>query len=183
MVKIYEFGDFFEVAKWAKGLPKTQEGVVVTFDNGFKTKLKGVEWCQLAKMLGGFSKWNVWRAYYAEKDAFLAHLDKSKNYKPTDDELLLIPEELPDIRAYAESLREQITSVANKAMEMAGEAKAFTSDPKGQYQYVSSHFSKNYISFVMKALSVLNGKNSEVMLKQLIHKYLEPSKQTNLEDE
>lgn len=173
MVQIYEFSNFFEVAKWAKALPKTQEGVVVTFENGFKTKLKGDEWCKLAKMFDGLNKWDVWVAYDVEGDYFHAHVDKHNGYKPIDNEVLFIPEELPDIREYAESIRSKIATLTNDAVNAAKTVQAYSSDRKTQFQYVNTNYHES-VSLVMKALDYLNGKTKYVQILKIAHKMVQP---------
>ena len=175
-VQIYEFANFFEVAPWAKALPKTQEGVVVTFDNGFKTKLKGDEWCKLAKMFEGLNKWDVWVAYDVEGDYFHAHVDKHNGYKPIDDEVLFIPEELPDIREYAESVRTRVAEMTTEAIDIAKAAQSYSSERKLQFQYVNTNYPKT-VGLVMKALDYLAGKTKYHQVKQIAHKLIQPPPQ------
>lgn len=95
-----EFESFDELVDYANKLPNTKEGVVVTFENGFKMKLKGDEYLQLQKVFHSLSK-NViyehlnWKEIVVDvslQDAYSGQLVEH------------IPEELVDIKDYAQQL-------------------------------------------------------------------------------
>lgn len=174
MSKIYDFDNFNEAVEWAKKLPKTQEGLVITFDNGFKCKAKSDDWCQLAKMFEGMTKWNIWVAYDCEKDMFHAHVDKHKGYKPVDDEVLFIPEELVEIREYANYIQETVKSKAEEILDMAKEISTQYTQRKDQYIFANEKMPQ-YTSAIMKALDYLGGKTPFTQVKQIVHKTLQPA--------
>lgn len=174
MVKIYDFDNFNEAVEWAKKLPKTQEGLVITFDNGFKCKAKSDDWCQLAKMFEGMTKWNIWVAYDCEKDMFHAHVDKHKGYKPVDNEVLFIPEELVEIREYATYIQESVKSKAEEILDMAKEISTQYPQRKDQYRFANEKMPQ-YTSAIMKALDYLGGKVPFTQVKQIVHKTLQPA--------
>lgn len=173
MAEIYDFTDFNKAVAWAKKLPKTQEGLVITFDNGFKCKAKSDEWCELAKMFEGMTKWNIWVCYDCEKDFFYAHVDKHNGYKQIDDAELFIPEELGDIRKYAEHLRNEVQRLTDYAIVLAQQAKDLHSERKLQYEWVITHH-KEFFAPIMKALDYLAGKCKIHQIKQIVHKQLQP---------
>lgn len=172
--KTYEFNNFAEAVEWAKKLPKTQEGLVITFDNGFKCKAKSDDWCQLARMFEGMTKWNVWVAYDCEKDMFHAHVDKHNGYKPVDDEVLFIPEELVEIREYANSIQETVKSKAEEILDMAKEISLSYPQRKDQYRFANEKMPQ-YTAAIMKALDYLGGKAPFTQVKQIVHKTLQPA--------
>ena len=174
MAKVYDFDNFNEAVSWAKKLPKTQEGLVITFDNGFKTKAKSDDWCQLAKMFEGMTKWNIWVCYDIEKDFFHAHVDKHNSYKPTDDEVLFIPEELPDIREYAENLRHEIAERTDDYIQVAQQIMDMKSTRKEQYQLAVDTMEKNEVPIIMIALDYLAGKKTVDSVRMCVHKFLQP---------
>lgn len=174
MAKVYDFDNFNEAVAWAKKLPKTQEGLVITFDNGFKCKAKSDDWCQLAKMFEGMTKWNVWVAYDCEKDMFHAHVDKHNGYKPVDDEVLFIPEELVEIREYANSIQETVKSKAKEILDMAKEISLSYPQRKDQYRFANEKMPQ-YTAAIMKALDYLGGKVQFTQVKQIVHKILQPA--------
>ena len=174
MSKIYDFDNFNEAVEWAKKLPKTQEGLVITFDNGFKCKAKSDDWCQLAKMFECMTKWNIWVAYDCEKDMFHAHVDKHNGYKPVDDEVLFIPEELVDIREYATYIQESVKFMTEELIKKAKEISAQYTQRKDQYMFVNKAI-PHYTAAIMKALDYLDGKAPLTQIKQLVHKTLQPA--------
>jgi RNA ligase len=176
MAQVYDFDSFYRAVDWAKKLPKTQEGLVITFDNGFKCKAKSDEWCKLAKMFEGLNKWDVWVAYDIEGDYFHAHVDKHNGYKPIDNEVLFIPEELPDIREYAESIRTRVAEMTSEAIDIAKAAQTYSSERKFQFQYVNTNYPKT-VGLVMKALDYLAGKTKLNQVKQVAHKLIQPPPQ------
>lgn len=174
MSKIYDFDNFNEAVEWAKKLPKTQEGLVITFDNGFKCKAKSDDWCQLAKMFECMTKWNIWVAYDCEKDMFHAHVDKHNGYKPVDDEVLFIPEELVEIREYATYIQESVKFMTEELIKKAKEISAQYTQRKDQYMFVNKAI-PHYTAAIMKALDYLGGKAPLTQVKQLVHKTLQPA--------
>lgn len=173
MVEIYDFSDFNEAVEWAKKLPKTKEGLVITFDNGFKCKAKSDDWCQLAKMFEGMTKWNIWVCYDVERDFFHAHVDKHKGYKPIDDEVLFIPEELGDIRKYAEIVRSEVERLTEYSIVLAKKAQQMTCERRLQYEWVNTNH-PTLMPAIMKSLDYLNGKTQYVRIRQVCHKLIKP---------
>lgn len=174
MVELYEFEKFLDAVEWAKKLPKTQEGLVITFDNGFKTKAKSDDWCQLAKMFEGMTKWNIWVCYDIEKDFFHAHVDKHNSYKPIDDEVLFIPEELPEIREYAEWIRTEITNRTDDYVQVAQQIMDAKPNRKDQFQMAVDTMEQNEVPIIMCAIDYLLGKKSIKGVKISVHKMIQP---------
>lgn len=173
MVEIYDFDDFGKAVEWAKKLPKTKEGIVITFDNGFKCKAKSDDWCTLAKLFEGLNKWNVWKCYDIEKNFFHAHVDKHNGYKPIDDEILFIPEELKDIREYTEYLRKTLETNTNEILDIANKVKCLHSERRKQFEYVHTNYKETWPE-IMKALDYFDNKCNIRQVKQLVYKKLEP---------
>ena len=174
IVEIYDFEHFEDAVAWAKELPKTKEGLVITFDNGFKTKAKSDDWCELAKLFEGITKWNIWVCYDVEKDFFHAHVDKHNAYKPIDDEVLFIPEELAEMRKFAETVRSEVSRLTDYALVIAREAQELTSDRRSQYEWVSTNHSA-LMPAIMKALDLLGGKlKNDLPIRQAVHKLIKP---------
>jgi RNA ligase len=174
MVEIYDFEHFEDAVQWAKKLPKTKEGLVITFDNGFKCKAKSDDWCELAKLFEGITKWNIWVCYDVEKDFFHAHVDKHNAYKPIDDEVLFIPEELAEMRKFAETVRSEVSRLTDYALVIAREAQELTSDRRSQYEWVSTNHSA-LMPAIMKALDLLGGKlKNDLPIRQAVHKLIKP---------
>jgi len=176
MAEIYEFDTFNEARNIATKLPSNQEGYVITFpEHGFKVKVKSDEWCQLAKMLECLSEWNIWVAYDCEKDFFHANVDKTKGYKPIDDEVLYIPEEFPELREYAESVRKRVAELTEVVVSEARETMKAVEDQRSRYEYATAHY-KSDVGAIMQAIKCISRNDkSFVSVKRAVHKKLEPS--------
>lgn len=176
MAEIYEYDNFNDARNTATKLPSSQEGYVVTFpEHGFKVKVKSDEWCQLAKIFECLSEWNIWVAYDCEKDFFHAHVDKTNGYKPVDDEVLYIPEEFPDLRAYAESVRTQVKERTEEVLAEARETMKACKDQRSRYEYALEHY-KSDIGAIMQAIKCINRNiTNYASVKRAVHKKLEPS--------
>ena len=176
MAEIYEFDTFNEARNIATKLPSNQEGYVITFpEHSFKIKVKSDEWCQLAKMLECLSEWNIWVAYDCEKDFFHANVDKTKGYKPIDDEVLYIPEEFPELREYAESVRKRVAELTEVVVSEARETMKAVEDQRSRYEYATAHY-KSDVGAIMQAIKCISRNDkSFVSVKRAVHKKLEPS--------
>jgi RNA ligase len=138
----FDFSSIDKVAEICKTLPADHEGFVITWPSGFKLKMKGDAYL---KLLGFYDKCTdkyMWRAYDPVLNIFHANLDASKGYEYVDDEPLVVPEELTDVKArleryvkkYSEALSYVIStgdSIATKMPTMAERAK-----------YITTNFSK-----------------------------------------
>lgn len=99
--EVLEFTDFDEVVKYAKNLPKTKEGVVITFENGFKLKVKGDEFLALQKIFHFLTKDVIYENL--RWDVLTYEIDLKYAY--TKGFIENIPEELTDMKQYANELR------------------------------------------------------------------------------
>ena len=90
--KMKEFKTYQEMVKYARALDVDHEGFVVTFDSGFKVKVKGMEYLSKFHMISGITK----------KDIRL-HFDVD-NLRVDPEYKAAIPEELPQMQRYAELL-------------------------------------------------------------------------------
>lgn len=96
---VIELHDFNEVIKYATTLPKTEEGVVVTFDNGYKCKIKSEEWLKLFKVASCLSNKFIWEN---------VQLDEKNDFYFTDEFLVSIPEEMKQFKTYAAELLDNL---------------------------------------------------------------------------
>lgn len=176
MAEIYEFNTFNEARNIATKLPSNQEGYVITFpEYSFKVKVKSDEWCQLAKTLECLSEWNIWVAYDCEKDFFHANVDKTNSYKPIDDKILYIPEEFPELREYAESVRKRVAELTEVVVSEARETMKAVEDQRSRYEYATEHY-KSDVGPIMQAIKCISRDDKNfVSVKRAVHKKLEPS--------
>ena len=106
--EVLEFTDFDEVVKYAKNLPKTKEGVVITFENGFKLKVKGDEFLALQKIFHFLTKDVIyenflWNSVDANQET---SVKDNLIYVFNEGFIVNIPEEMEDMKKYAHDLYE-----------------------------------------------------------------------------
>ena len=116
--EILEFSKFLEVVTYAKKLPNTKEGVVVTFDNGFKVKIKGDEFLALQRIFHYLSPTVIWENFDWENAE--SSYDIADQY--TEDFIKNIPEELTDMKEVANQISEKffmnLTEVVNYGQQL-----------------------------------------------------------------
>jgi hypothetical protein len=103
------FDSMEKMIEQAKKLDVDHEGFVVTFSSGFKMKIKGVEYLEKFKMMSAISKKDI-RAHF-DKDALIVEPEYKK----------MIPEELWDMREYADKLERKCEEIKFKAEDSAAE--------------------------------------------------------------
>jgi len=99
---VIELNDFDEVVEYAKNLPKTKEGVVITFENGFKLKVKGDEFLQLQRIFHYLTKDVIYENFNYLKSG----TDKDLRDVYTEGFIENIPEECVEMKQYAKELYE-----------------------------------------------------------------------------
>lgn len=116
--EVLEFTDFDEVVKYAKALPNSKEGVVVTFDNGFKVKIKGAEFLALQRIFHYLSPAVIWENFDWENAE--SSYDIADQY--AEDFIKNIPEELTDMKEVANQISEKffmnMTEVVNYGQQL-----------------------------------------------------------------
>ena len=103
------FDSMEKMIEQAKKLDVDHEGFVVTFSSGFKMKIKGVEYLEKFKMMSAISKKGV-RAHF-DTEALVVDPEYKK----------MIPEELWDMREYADKLERKCEEIKFKAEDSAAE--------------------------------------------------------------
>lgn len=86
------FSSYADMVKTARELDVDHEGFVVTFESGFKVKVKGMEYLSKFHMISGITKKDIRLHFDIDK------LRVDPEYKAA------IPEELPQMKQYAEFL-------------------------------------------------------------------------------
>lgn len=93
------FSSYADMVKTARELDVDHEGFVVTFESGFKVKVKGMEYLSKFHMISGITKKDI-RLHFD-----VTTLKVDPEYKAA------IPEELPQMKYYAENLDEGCRSL------------------------------------------------------------------------
>lgn len=112
---VIELDDFDKVVEYAKNLPKTKEGVVITFENGFKLKVKGDEFLQLQRIFHYLTKDVIYENFNYLKSG----TDKDLRDVYTEGFIENIPEECVEMKQYAKELYENFETDVLR-VDMAG---------------------------------------------------------------
>lgn len=154
MSEVIEFDNFNDMMKVVFDYPKELEGVVVTFDNGYKCKIKGTEYCEIFKIMNHLTEREMYMRYNPVTDIFYANVDPANGYKNLDDEVLEIPEELPDIKIYADNLREKMYNIFDVIRNYANNFLPAGLTGKERYDYVKAKLS-DYPQYLGLVLSMM----------------------------
>ena len=170
----YSFDRFQDIVPWASKRPKDKEGVVVTFDNGFRTKLKSEEWIRYAELFESCTYWNLWKRYDVIKKIYHAHVDPAKDYMPLDDEIFHIPEELKHMVDFSHALVERFDLVESRLKEQAGCLPADV-ERKDLVNYVQMKYPGHW-NLVLTAKDCYIDKRKPIaLIRLMIKKKLEPT--------
>lgn len=140
MPEILNFKNLDEVYDYAKNMTTEHEGVVVTFSNGFKLKIKGKEFLKIQRIYHNLSKKSIFEAIkYTEK----INIDQSITSEFTIDRSI-IPEEFPKYREIAEDFIYEL-NILKKEIEMIAKSIADKKDHnnlsrRSVYDYVKTLF-------------------------------------------
>lgn len=171
--EVLEFNDFDEVIKYAKNLPKTKEGVVITFENGFKLKVKGDEFLQLQKIF-----------HYLNKEVIYDNLkwgtigeSTELEFAYTDGFIIDIPEELEDLKSYADNLRKDflfymdLTASYGKYLH-----NKYSDNRRAAYEYISTALQGEFKKLVAAIMMYYTSGEINTKIRGAIHKALKPQK-------
>lgn len=172
--KIYTFTNFNEVVDFATKLPKTKEGVVVTFENGYKCKIKGEEFLKLQKIFHSVTIEKFWEV-----------LDPETGKIPIS-YLSMIPEEFENIsKQYVEELEMAYNSLYQYTMNIGMTIMKLNLSKKDRYFKICEVESNlAYRSIILTYCNnIEKGNNDLSHFKQLIHKTIKPLKNKMIEDD
>ena len=180
LADIIEFKSFDEAISYAKNLSKTKEGVVVTFKNGFKVKIKGHEFLALQKQFHAITKEMIWENYDCENWL----------HPYTAEFLASIPEEMKEMHDYAEELDKKISEATYVARSTAYRVYKMIKDANLQrrdaFTLITSCFEKynpRLVGPAMKVYSLLEqGKTDRYIsspecvssIVKLVHRLFKP---------
>ena len=176
--EVLEFTDFDEVCKYAKSLPKTKEGVVITFENGFKLKVKGDEFIELQRIFHFLTKDVVYENFFWDIVDANPETSVKDNlpYVYKEGFIANIPEEMTDMKAYARELYENFLYYCS-VVELLGKGARAMADKGRERRYIYESVvkfltemeHKCLVDAVMKYLTAgqLNEKVRNSIYKQL----------------
>lgn len=96
-----------DAQKFVAGLPANKEGIVITFENGFKVKMKGDEFLKIHKLFHGLTPGNLMENFDVEKMTF------------PDSLMSIIPEEFTDLKKFASDFTRNYTDLLARTIGYA----------------------------------------------------------------
>lgn len=166
LAEIYNFTSFNELLNYASNLPNTKEGVVVTFENGYKCKIKGEEFLTLQKL---YHKLTI--------DFFWEHMDQLTGKIP-DDFLSLVPEEFEETaKEYVHKLETDYSNILEYIVNKGNYLMSLNLNDKDRYfKLIEIESDKKNISLI---LAYCNDIKKELLNTphacNLIWKYIKPN--------
>ena len=151
--EVLEFTDFDEVVKYAKNLPKTKEGVVITFENGFKLKVKGDEFLALQKIFHFLTKDVVYENFLWNSVDANPETSVKDNliYVFKEGFIVNIPEEMEDMKKYALDLYENFLYYCS-VVELLGKGARAMADNGRERRYVYESVVQSLTEMELKCL-------------------------------
>lgn len=151
--EVLEFTDFDEVVKYAKNLPKTKEGVVITFENGFKLKVKGDEFLALQKIFHFLTKDVVYENFLWNSVDTDSETSVKDNliYVFKEGFIVNIPEEMEDMKKYALDLYENFLYYCS-VVELLGKGARAMADNGRERRYVYESVVQSLTEMELKCL-------------------------------
>lgn len=151
--EVLEFTDFDEVVKYAKNLPKTKEGVVITFENGFKLKVKGDEFLALQKIFHFLTKDVVYENFLWNSVDANPETSVKDNliYVFKEGFIVNIPEEMEDMKKYALDLYENFLYYCS-VVELLGKGACAMADNGRERRYVYESVVQSLTEMELKCL-------------------------------
>lgn len=143
----YQFDDFKTLYNFAKSLPQTKEGVVVTFTSGFKLKIKSKQFLELQKTFHNISK-----------DLVIKNISEGhfkQDFRET------VPEEMQDIIDYMNYLEDDYCKMLATVEEIVNKSHKFI-ERRNAYEFFTKEFDDNtkvFISYAMNRWSDKYQKN------------------------
>lgn len=151
--EVLEFTDFDEVVKCAKALPKTKEGVVITFENGFKLKVKGDEFLALQKIFHFLTKDVVYENFLWNSVDINPETSVKDNliYAFNEGFIVNIPEEMEDMKKYAHDLYDNFLYYCS-VVELYGKGARAMADKCRERRYIYETVVQSLTEMELKCL-------------------------------
>ena len=151
--EVLEFTDFDEVVKYAKNLPKTKEGVVITFENGFKLKVKGDEFLALQKIFHFLTKDVVYENFLWKSVDTNQETSVKDNliYAFNEGFIVNIPEEMEDMKKYAYDLYDNFLYYCS-VVELLGNGARAMADKGRERRYIYESVVQSLTEMELKCL-------------------------------
>lgn len=150
---VIELDDFDKVVEYAKKLPKTKEGVVITFENGFKLKVKGDEFLELQKIFHFLTKDVVYENFLWNSVDANPETSVKDNliYAFSEGFIVNIPEEMEDMKKYAYDLYDNFLYYCS-VVELLGKGARAMADKGRERRYICESVVQSLTEMDLKCL-------------------------------
>lgn len=150
---VIELDDFDKVVEYAKKLPKTKEGVVITFENGFKLKVKGDEFLELQKIFHFLTKDVVYENFLWNSVDANPETSVKDNliYAFNEGFIVNIPEEMEDMKKYAYDLYDNFLYYCS-VVELLGKGARAMADKGRERRYIYESVVQSLTEMDLKCL-------------------------------
>lgn len=159
LAEVLEISKFEDVINYAVNLPKTIEGVVVTFDNGYKCKIKSEEWLKLFKASSLLSKKFIWEN---------VKIDACRGFYFDDDFIAIIPEEFEDYKQYAKDLLDKLNADNSLVADVAYNLYTSKLERKDVYQTALAAYPTLVSAIMALYTCFVKNVDNTLRVKQLI---------------
>jgi len=164
LTEIYEFEKFEDIFTARDKLTANEEGWVITFDNGYKCKIKGEEYLKVHRILSSVTPLHFWRAI--NLDTF--------TMPDIEETIMLLPDEFQGAaKALVEVTIEAHQVMLNEVIKFGKTVPEFNNDAQGKkdkFFWIKNNIPDEYVHFV---LGYVNGK--EAKMRYSIHRKCRPT--------
>lgn len=137
LAELFEFKSIDEMVRKSKELSVNEEGWVITFENGYKIKIKGDEYVKYHKIVTNFSKLSMWKYYYDKLDFNFDQLKKD------------FPEEFwDDIELYTNQLEDDFNNNVRQIKKWVNFFSDFSNKEVGLFGQTNQNCPKWIYSFI-----------------------------------
>lgn len=167
IAKMYEFEKFEDIFTAREMLTANEEVWVVTFDNGYKCKIKGEEYLKVHRILSSVTPLHFWRAINLE----------TFTMPDIENTILLLPDEFQgSANDLVKVTVEAHQGVYNEVVTQAKVVPKFSDDKQGKkdlFFWIKDHIKPEYLNLVLNYLT-----GNENKLRDTIHRMCRPTLNT-----
>jgi len=164
LTEMYEFEKFEDIFTAREKLTANEEGWVVTFDNGYKCKIKGEEYLKVHRILSAVTPLHFWRAINLE----------TFDMPDIKDTILMLPDEFQGAaKDLVKITIEAHQGVYNEVVDQAKMVPEFADDKDGKkdmFFWIKNNIKPEYLHLVLNYLI-----GNKRKLRETIHRKCRPT--------
>lgn len=90
IAKSYQFGSLSNLVLHAKNLPATEEGFIIRFENGYRLKVKGDEYCRIHRLISNITPLAIWDNLLNNDDMIMLRREIPEEFLSDYDSILSV---------------------------------------------------------------------------------------------